>query len=65
MSRIKTVVVMLRFKMDEKDEWKHVVESAEFGPGYYHGTAQDFILEVKNSHRVAKSIMEITNVVIG
>lgn len=65
MSKVKTVVVLLRFRMKEESDWIHTVESGLFGGNAIYPTAHDFIQAVHNMHKKAGSYMEITNVVIG
>ena len=66
MSKVKTCVVFLKFRMNGDDfTWKDVVECAKFGDGEEYETAYDFIQAVKTLHRSNGSVMLITNVVIG
>lgn len=66
MSKVKTVIVFLKFKIQENEEWTHTAEYGTFGHGLKYETADDFLTAVRDMHRGAKvHRMELTNVVIG
>lgn len=66
MSKVKTVCVFLRFKMNDDEDWTYTMESEVIGISEKYHTAHDVIKAVRHLHRIGGSRrMEITNVVIG
>lgn len=62
---MKSIIVSLKFRTADSEDWHYVTDSVEFGEGLYFTSAHKYMQHIKNLYKKSGFEWRITEVVIG